>query len=81
MYSTSDWFSEAIGKKFGDSLVISFGFETWIGTLPLGCSMEERVFQVSEESNIKMGEMAPMWMRSGMSWVSSKVIVFSWQLL
>lgn len=54
--STLDWFSEGIGKKVGDGLMTSFWFETWIGDTPL-MAQYPRLFQVSEQSNSKVGEM------------------------
>ncbi|MCI53850.1 cysteine-rich receptor-like protein kinase, partial [Trifolium medium] len=54
--STSDWYSEGIRKKVGDGLMTSFWFEMWIGDTPLKVQYQ-RLFQVSEQSNSKVGEM------------------------
>jgi hypothetical protein len=63
MDSTSDWFSEGIGKTTADGFMISFWFEMWIGDTPLRVQYQ-RLFQVSEKSNSKVGEMG--------TWVDEK---------
>jgi hypothetical protein len=56
MDSTSDWFSGGIGKTTADGFMTSFWFEMWIGDTPLRVQYQ-RLFQVSEKSNSKVGEM------------------------
>ncbi|MCH87610.1 putative non-LTR retroelement reverse transcriptase [Trifolium medium] len=54
--SISDRFSEGIGKKVGDGLLNYFWFEPWIGDTPLRVQYQ-RLFQVSEQRDSKVGEM------------------------
>ncbi|GAU10371.1 hypothetical protein TSUD_422770 [Trifolium subterraneum] len=79
MDSTSDWFSEGIWKKVGDGLMTSFWFETWIGDTPLKVQYK-RLFQVSEQSNSKVGEMGT-WEDEEWVWdLKWRRDLFAWEL-
>ncbi|GAU49947.1 hypothetical protein TSUD_408420 [Trifolium subterraneum] len=77
--STSDWFSEGIGKKVGDGLMTSFWFETWIGDTPLKVQYQ-RLFQVLEQITSKVGEMGT-WVDGEWVWdLKWRRVLFVWEV-